>query len=60
MKASELDGIAGLGPKRRERLLNEVGGIGALRGVTRERLAELDWLPASVADEVHRRFATPQ
>ncbi|NDC46140.1 MAG: excinuclease ABC subunit UvrC [Actinobacteria bacterium] len=60
MKASELDGIAGLGPKRRERLLNEVGGIGALRGVTRERLAALEWLPASVADEVHRRFATPQ
>ena len=60
MKASELDGIAGLGPKRRERLLNEVGGIGALRGVTRERLAELEWLPASVADEVHRRFTTPQ
>ena len=60
MKASELDGIAGLGPKRRERLLKEVGGIGALRGVSRERLAELDWLPASVADEVHRRFAGPQ
>ncbi|NDF82802.1 MAG: excinuclease ABC subunit UvrC [Actinobacteria bacterium] len=60
MKASELDGIAGLGPKRRERLLKEVGGIGALRGVSRERLAALEWLPASVADEVHRRFAGPQ
>ena len=60
MKASELDGIAGLGPKRRERLLKEVGGIGALRGVSRERLAALEWLPASVADEVHRRFAAPQ
>ncbi|MEK0443986.1 MAG: excinuclease subunit UvrC, partial [Actinomycetota bacterium] len=59
MKASELDGIAGLGPKRRERLLKEVGGIGALRGVSRERLAALEWLPASVADEVHRRFAGP-
>jgi excinuclease ABC subunit C len=60
MKASELDGIAGLGPKRRERLLKEVGGIGALRGVSRERLSALEWLPASVADEVHRRFAGPQ
>ena len=60
MKASELDGIAGLGPKRRERLLKEVGGIGALRGVSRERLSALEWLPASVADEVHRRFAAPQ
>ena len=60
MRASELDDIAGLGPKRRERLLKELGGIAAVRTATRERLGELSWLPPTVADEVHRRFAPPQ
>lgn len=58
MKASELDGIKGLGPKRRETLLKALGGIGGVRGASLERLSEL--LPPDVAREVHARFTPSQ
>jgi len=58
MKASELDGIKGLGPKRRETLLKALGGIGGVRGASLERLSEL--LPLDVAREVHARFTPSQ
>ena len=57
MKSSELDGIKGLGPKRRERLLLTLGGIPGVRGASLERLTEL--LPSDVARAVHERFAPP-
>ncbi|NQW68713.1 MAG: excinuclease ABC subunit UvrC, partial [Acidimicrobiaceae bacterium] len=60
MRASELDGVPGLGSQRRERLLKELGGIAAIKHVSRERLGELSWLPAKVADAVHQRFHPPQ
>ena len=55
MKASELDGIKGLGPKRREQLLAALGGIGGVREASLERLNEV--LPTEVARAVHDRFA---
>ncbi|MFZ9707452.1 MAG: excinuclease ABC subunit C, partial [Ilumatobacteraceae bacterium] len=55
MKASELDGIKGLGPKRREQLLAALGGIGGVREASLERLNQV--LPAEVARAVHDRFA---
>ncbi|MFM8507052.1 MAG: excinuclease ABC subunit C, partial [Actinomycetota bacterium] len=58
MKASELDGIKGLGPKRRDTLLKALGGIGGVREASLERLSEL--LPNEVAREVHARFTPPQ
>jgi len=58
MKASELDGIKGLGPKRRGTLLKALGGIGGVRGASLERLSEL--LPLDVAREVHARFTPSQ
>ncbi|MBM3656646.1 MAG: excinuclease ABC subunit UvrC [Actinobacteria bacterium] len=58
MKASELDGIKGLGPKRRDNLLKALGGIGGVREASLERLSEL--LPNEVAREVHARFTPPQ
>ena len=58
MKASELDGIKGLGPKRRDTLLKELGGISGVRTASLERLSEL--LPNEVARAVHARFTASQ
>jgi excinuclease ABC subunit C len=58
MRASELDGIKGLGPKRREKLLTQLGGVAGVRSATLEQLSEL--LPVEVARAIHAKFATPQ
>jgi excinuclease ABC subunit C len=55
MTASILDGIPGLGPTRKKRLLKEVGGPKVLKGVPRDRFDELSWLPKNVADAVFER-----
>ena len=59
MTAGVLDGIPGLGPKRRARLLGQFGGIGSLRRAGLEELRALSWLPDEVADTVHRRLHEP-
>ena len=59
MTAGVLDGIPGLGPKRRARLLSQFGGIGSLRRADLEELRALSWLPDEVADTVHRRLHQP-
>jgi excinuclease ABC subunit C len=56
MTRSALDGIPGLGPARRQRLVRELGGARALRTVSREDLAGLSWLPPRVADAVYERL----
>ena len=56
MKSSELDGIKGLGPARRERLLKELGGMSGVRSASFDRLQSVSWLPDEVAAAVHRRF----
>ncbi len=53
MTASVLDGIAGLGPVRRDRLVKEVGGVRSLRALARDDLRALPWLPDQVADSVY-------
>lgn len=60
MSESDLDGIAGLGPQRRQRLLDELGGIAGVKETSRARLAELTWLPADVALRVAEKLALPQ
>ncbi|MGH9076693.1 MAG: excinuclease ABC subunit UvrC [Acidimicrobiales bacterium] len=52
MTASVLDGIAGLGPARRRRLLAELGGLKAVRAAPLETLTVLPWLPDAVAGAV--------
>lgn len=47
--ASLLDGVPGLGPTRRNRLLREYGSVKALRTRSEPELAAISWLPASVA-----------
>jgi excinuclease ABC subunit C len=56
MTASVLDGIPGLGPTRKKRLIKEMGGPRTLKTVPRETLKELTWLPDQVADAVYERL----
>ena len=56
MRASELDGVRGLGAARKERLVKHFGGIAGVKQASREALHELTWLPGAVADAVYERF----
>jgi len=49
MTTSILDGIPGLGPARKKRLVTAFGGMRPLRAATPEELAALPWLPDAVA-----------
>jgi excinuclease ABC subunit C len=53
MTRSTLEGVPGLGPARRTRLLREFGSLRALRAAAREELRGVPWLPAAVADAVY-------
>ena len=56
MTTSALDGIAGLGPARRKRLVAELGGVRAVQNSSLEDLQALSWLPDTVAEAVHAKF----
>ncbi|HTD50701.1 MAG TPA: excinuclease ABC subunit C, partial [Acidimicrobiia bacterium] len=56
MTASTLDGVAGLGPGRKQRLLREFGSVKKLRALTEEDLLALTWLPDPVGTAVYRRL----
>ncbi len=53
--ASVLDGISGLGPVRKKRLLSEFGTVKAIRRAELEDLQSLSWLPDDVAVAVYAR-----
>ena len=53
MVASALDGVAGLGPARRERLLAHFGSLDRVRAATREELAGVAGLPHPVARSLY-------
>jgi len=53
MTTSALDGIAGLGPARKARLLKEFGGVRAVQRAELQELKALSWLPDKVAENVH-------
>ncbi len=59
MTVGALDGVNGLGPKRRERLIEQFGGLAALRNVSKEELLGVSWLPAEVGTAVFERLHTP-
>jgi excinuclease ABC subunit C len=59
MTASQLDGIPGLGPARKKRLVSELGGVKAVKAASRETLGGLPWLPGAVADAVYERLHSP-
>ncbi len=53
MTRSTLDGIPGLGPTRKARLVKELGGVNAVRAATLDQLQALSWLPDSVGLAVY-------
>jgi excinuclease ABC subunit C len=57
MTASMLDGIEGLGPARKERLVETFGTAAGVRAATLDELRALTWLPDDVARRVHHRLA---
>ncbi|MDQ2728206.1 MAG: excinuclease ABC subunit UvrC [Actinomycetota bacterium] len=59
MTTSVLDDIAGLGPARRKRLVNELGGVAAVKSASLESLTALSWLPDQVAGAVYAKIHGP-
>ncbi|MEJ7765865.1 MAG: excinuclease ABC subunit UvrC [Acidimicrobiales bacterium] len=59
MTHSVLDDVAGLGPVRRKRLLEEFGTQKALKSAPVEALLELRWLPDEVGRAVYERLHAP-
>jgi excinuclease ABC subunit C len=56
MTASALDGVAGLGQARREKLLDQLGGMNGVRQATKDQLRAISWLPDAVADAVFEQL----
>jgi excinuclease ABC subunit C len=59
MVASSLEGVEGLGPARRERLLGVFGSLNALRQATLDELDALAWLPSDVATRLYDHLQAP-
>ncbi len=59
MTLGALDGVKGLGPKRRVRLIEQFGGLTGLRNTSKEELLGVSWLPAEVGAAVFDRLHTP-
>jgi len=53
MTRSALEGVPGLGPARRARLVREMGSVRAVRAASVGELRALPWLPDTVAEAVH-------
>ena len=56
MTSSSLDGIPGLGPARRDRLVKALGGVRAVKAADLESLRALSFLPNAVAQAVFDKF----
>jgi excinuclease ABC subunit C len=54
MTKSALDGIEGLGPARKKRLNEELGGVNSVKRAELDDLKKLSWLPDDVAENVFR------
>jgi excinuclease ABC subunit C len=59
MTTSALDGIPGLGPARRARLVKEMGGVNAVKGASLEELLARSWLPDAVGLAVYDGLHQP-
>ena len=59
MTSSVLDGISGLGAKRKERLVKELGGIRAVKSAGLDQFTALPWLPEAVAVAVFEKLHEP-
>jgi excinuclease ABC subunit C len=56
MTVSVLDGVPGLGPVRKKRLLAELGSIKAVRQAPRETFEALGWLPDPVVEALWEKI----
>ncbi len=56
MTVSVLDGVPGLGPARRKRLVAEMGSLKAVRQASKESLEALPWLPKPVAEALWEKI----
>jgi excinuclease ABC subunit C len=56
MTASSLDGIPGLGPSRKAKLVKAMGGVKAVKTASLDDLKALSFLPDAVAEAIHARF----
>ena len=56
MTESVLDGIPGLGEKRKNRLLKEFGSLKRVKESSLKELNEIKWLPEKVASEVAKKL----
>ncbi len=59
MTGSVLDGIPGLGPNRRKRLVAAFGGVRAVQRASLEDLIALTWLPDAVGEAVFAKAHRP-
>ena len=59
MTRSSLDGIDGLGPTRKARLVKELGGVRAVERASLDDLLALSWLPDAVAHSVFEKLHAP-
>lgn len=59
MTRSALDGIPGLGEKRKQRLVKELGGVRAVKAADLPTLIALPWLPDTVAEAVYEALHSP-
>jgi excinuclease ABC subunit C len=59
MVATTLQGVEGLGPSRRDRLLEQFGSLDALRQATLDELDALAWLPSDVATRLYDHLQGP-
>ncbi|PZS24072.1 MAG: excinuclease ABC subunit C, partial [Acidimicrobiales bacterium] len=59
MTRSVLEGIPGLGPARRKRLVTELGSVKGVRAASLEALRSLPWLPDPVATAVYESLHRP-
>jgi excinuclease ABC subunit C len=59
MVATTLQGIEGLGPARRDRLLAQFGSLDSLRQATLDELDALAWLPSDVAIRLYDHLQGP-
>lgn len=56
LKRSALDGLAGVGPRRKQLLLKTFGSPDAVLGATREQLEAVPGLPGKVAREIYAQI----